>query len=130
MVKFFLFILLTATIIAASIFESVYIEKTFEFLERELFTIEQLLEKDTENIDTEENIQAIKTLTKKWHKKATRLRFLVWHTAIKDVEVGLSKIESYTIENEYKEVFVELNYLVNFSKQYKKDFKVLLENIF
>ena len=110
--------------------ESIYIERVFESLESDLLMLESMLEKDTEHIDTFENIEKSKAITSKWHKKAKKLKYLVWHTGIKDVEVGLSRIASYTSENNFTEAKVELNNLLDFSRHYSKDFKVLPENIF
>ena len=124
------FLSLVAIITTASILESKYIEQVFNELETDLLTLEAMLEENPDQIDTFENMEEIKALTQTWHKKAKKLKYLVWHTGIKDVEVGLSRIASYTTENNFTEAKVELNNLLDFSRHYSKDFKVLPENVF
>ena len=124
------FISLAIIIVVASILESRYIEKVFHELEQDLLALEALLEKDSTQINTFKNIEKTNYITQQWHKKAKKLKFLVWHTGIKDVEVGLSRITTYTSENNFTEAKVELNNLLDFSRHYSKDFKVLWENIF
>ena len=116
-------------IIAFGVFESAYISHTFTFLENQLKIVSAMLEKDDENIDTEENITHLKDLHTEWQKKTKVLKFFVWHTGIKDVEVGLSRITSYTEENNYTEAYVELNNLIDYSKHYKEDYRFSIQNI-
>lgn len=124
------FVSLGATIITLSILESLYIEKMLVSLEEDLTSFEAMLEKDKENINTFENLQKIEYITTKWHKNATKLKYLVWHTGIKDVEVGMSRIATYTHENDFTEAKVELNNLLDFARHYAEDFKILPENVF
>ena len=124
------FVTLGAAILTVSILESKYIENTFETFEKDLLEFSAMIDKDTENTNSFENLQHIECLTQEWHKTATKLKYLVWHTGIKDVEVGLSRIATYTAENNYTEVKTELNNLLDFTRHYSKDFKVLPENVF
>ncbi len=117
-------------ITTAGIFESLYIQKTFSFLEGQAEIIEEKLAADDTKIDTEENIGAIKDLHKEWQKKTKVLKFFVWHTGIKDVEVGLARIQSYTEENNYTEAHVELTNLIDYTRHYKEDYKFSIQNIF
>lgn len=130
MKRLILMIILLIVLVGTSIAECFYITSTFDFLESEIKTIEVMLKNTKENIDTKENIGAIKTLHEKWHKKTKLLKILVWHTGIKEVEVGLSRALSYTEENNYTEAKVELQNLLDFCEHYEQDFKVSLENIF
>lgn len=118
-----------AIIISAGIFESWYISKTFTYLEDQLKTAIEMLKVDDENIDTEKNISFLKTLHIEWQKKTKNLKFFVWHTGIKDVEVGLSRITSYTEENNFTEAYVELNNLLDYTEHYKEDYKFKIQNI-
>ena len=124
------FSVLGASILAVSILESKYIEKTFQKFEKNLLEYAAMLDMDEENINSFENMQRIECLTQEWHKTATKLKYLVWHTGIKDVEIGLSRIATYTQENDYTEAKTELNNLLDFTRHYSKDFKVLPENVF
>ena len=124
------FVSLGATIVTMSVLESLYIERTLIDLEKDLMSFETMLEVDKENINTFENLQRIEYITTKWHKSATKLKYLVWHTGIKDVEVGMSRIATYTHENDFTEAKVELNNLLDFARHYAEDFKILPENVF
>ena len=124
------FTALGTAILTVSILESKYIENTFENFEKDLLEFSAMLDKNQEEINSFENLQRIECLTQEWHKTATKLRYLVWHTGIKDVEIGLSRIATYTLENDYTEAKAELNNLLDFTRHYSKDFKVLPENVF
>lgn len=122
-------IIFLIVILIAGILESRYTISTFDELEERLIVIKNELAKDTENIDQEANISALKDLHEDWQCHTKVLKFFVWHTGIKDVEVGLSRITSYTEENNYTEAYVELNNLIDYSKHYSKDYKFNFENI-
>ena len=124
------FVALGASILVISILESKYIENTFEKFEKDLLEYSAMLDKNKEETNSFDNLQRIECLTQEWHKTATKLKYLVWHTGIKDVEVGLSRIATYTLENDYTEAKAELNNLLDFTRHYSKDFKVLPENVF
>lgn len=128
--KHFIFIMiLLALMISVSIWESVFITKEFDYLEANLITIQNAISLNPEQIDTEENLIKLRKLHKEWKKTTHVLKMLVWHTGIKEVEIGLSRITTYTEQNEYTEAMVEINNLKDFSNHYAKDFKVLWENI-
>ncbi len=122
-------LILFAFIIAFGLFESIYITKTFTFLECQLKIVSEYLAENDEHIDNERNIAYLKNLHNEWQKKTKILKFFVWHTGIKDVEVGLSRITSYTEENNYTEAYVELNNLIDYSKHYKEDYRFSIQNI-
>lgn len=124
------FSLILVGIVIASVLESRYIEKVFNTLETDLLSFGAMLDEEKTQINTFKNIEKIEFITQKWHKNARKLKYLVWHTGIKDVEVGLSRIATYTTENNFTEAKVELNNLLDFSRHYSQDFKVLWENIF
>jgi len=124
------FITLATGILTVSILESKYIEITFEKFEKELLQFSAMLDENQDNINSFKNLQRIESITQEWHKTAIKLKYLVWHTGIKDVEVGLSRIATYTKENDYTEAKAELNNLLDFTRHYSKDFKVLPENVF
>lgn len=85
---------------------------------------------DKENIDTEENVFFVKDLHEKWHKKTNVLKALIWHTGIKDIEIGLSRIETYTSENDYTEALAELDSLIDYVGHYASDFRLTFSNLF
>ena len=116
-------------IITMGIFESNYIVTSFDELSSELVVIEQSLAKTPDTIDSEENVTALKGLHKKWQEHTKVLKFFVWHTGIKDVEVGLSRITSYTERNNYEEAYTELNNLIDYCNHYSEDYRFSIQNI-
>lgn len=116
-------------IIATGVFESNYIIKSFDGLSERLVSIEQSLAENENSIDTEENIQSLKQTHKDWQERTKVLKFFVWHTGIKDVEVGLSRITSYTEQNNYEEAYTELNNLIDYCNHYSEDYRFSIQNI-
>ena len=125
----FICILFIVTIIGC-ILEGRYVCKTFLYLEDRLYYIKQQLQKNTENMNTEENIKLLKELHAEWTEKKKVLKIFVWHTNLKDVEVGLSRIQSYTAENDFTEAYTEIQNLIDFSKHFRQDYELNLQNIF
>lgn len=113
----------------AGIFESRYIIKSFGFMEESLATYRENIQKNPEQIDTQENIDYMENLHAEWQKRTKVLKFFVWHTGIKDVEVGLSRITSYSEENNYTEAYVELNNLVDYCMHYSEDYRFSIQNV-
>ena len=116
-------------IVGLCVGENLYIQDSFTFLKENLVQIQESLSVDTENINTQENILALENLHTEWRKRAKVLKTLVWHTGMKEVEINLSRILTYTKQNDYKEAEVELNALLDFSDHYMNDFTINLENI-
>lgn len=81
-------------------------------------------------MNTEENIKLLKELHAEWTEKKKVLKIFVWHTNLKDVEVGLSRIQSYTAENDFTEAYTEIQNLIDFSKHFRQDYELNLQNIF
>lgn len=118
-----------AIIIATGIFESNYIIKSFDNLSDDLIVVESSLAKTPDAINTEENVTALKDIHENWQTHTKILKFFVWHTGIKDVEVGLSRITSYTEMNNYEEAYTELNNLIDYCKHYSQDYRFSIQNI-
>ena len=118
-----------AVIIATGIFESNYIITSFDTLSEELVIIEQKLSATPDAIDTEENISTLKDLHHRWQTRTQILKFFVWHTGIKDVEVGISRITSYTERNNYEEAYTELNNLIDYCNHYSEDYRFSIQNV-
>lgn len=124
----FMLILLVLTI-TGCVLEGRYVNNSFVYLEQRLEKVTQQLQKNKEEINTEENIQMLKDLHAEWYEKKKVLKLFVWHTNLKDVEVGLSRIQSYTVENDYTEAYTEIQNLIDFSKHYRQDFALNWQNI-
>lgn len=127
--KFIAIIIFLALVLTAGFFESNYITKSFNELEDRLSDVRYELSLTPDKIDTEENITKLKQIHTDWQKHTKVLKFFVWHTGIKDIEVGLSRITSYTEENDYTEAYTELNNLIDYSNHYSQDYRFSFQNI-
>lgn len=131
MVKKWIFVLsLMAVLTVSCVLEYRFVNNSFEYLHLKLIEYKQMIDQNKEQIDTEENIVYVQALHENWHKKSSILKALIWHTGIKDIEVGLSRIETYTSENDYTEALAELDSLIDYVMHYSSDFKLTFENLF
>jgi len=131
MVKKWIFmIVLTIILVLGCIAESVYVNNSFDWLINSLETVQIELTENKEKIDTEKLIGNIYDLHNNWHKKVKVLKCLIWHTNIKDVEIGLARISVYIEENNYTEAYAEIAALIDFTAHYLDDFRISVENIF
>ena len=87
------------------------------------------LAESKDNIDTDELKQKTNNIHLEWEKKVKVLKCLIWHTGIKDVEVGLARIAVYVDENDYTEAYAEIASLIDYVAHYLDDFRVSAENI-
>ena len=122
-------IVLIALVFGAGYFESRYIISSFDELIGELNEVKTTLSLTPDKIDSSENIGKLVKIHEDWQEHTAILKFFVWHTGIKDVEVGLSRITSYTEENNFTEAYVELNNLIDYCKHYSKDYRFNIQNI-
>lgn len=120
---------ITLAIVGLCVWENLYIQKSFGFLLDRLTQIEMQLKENEEQVDTPQNISALETLHEEWREKTKVLKTIVWHTGMKDVEVNMSRILSYTEENNFEEAMVELHALQDFCRHYRQDFTISIENI-
>lgn len=131
MVKKWIFmVLLTIMLVVGCVLESFYVNKSFDWLINSLETVQIQLTENKDKIDTDELIEKVYDLHNKWHKKVKLLKCLIWHTNIKDVEVGLARISVYVEENNYTEAYAEIASLIDFAAHYLDDFRISTENIF
>lgn len=127
--KFIAIIAFLLVILVASYFESHYITSSFDDLVGRLNDVKTELSLTPDAIDTPENVGNLVNIHDFWQTRTRVLKFFVWHTGIKDVEVGLSRITSYTEENDYTEAYVELNNLIDYCEHYEEDYRFSLQNI-
>ena len=123
-------IVLSVVLCFGCFLESDYVNKSFDWLINNLETIQINLTENKDKIDTDEFIDDIYKLHNEWHEKVKVLKCLIWHTNIKDVEVGLARISVYIRENEYTEAYAEIASLIDFTAHYLDDFRISIENIF
>lgn len=128
--KWIIMIVLSIILVFGCIFESTYVNRSFDWLINSLETIQIELAESKDKIDTEKFIDDTYNLHNEWHKKVKLLKCLIWHTNIKDVEVGLARISVYVEENNYTEAYAEIASLIDFSAHYLDDFRISSENIF
>lgn len=129
--KKWIFVLsLMAVLTVSCVLEYRFVNNSFEYLHSKLIEYKQMIDQNKEQIDTEENIVYVQALHENWHKKSSILKALIWHTGIKDIEIGLSRIETYTSENNYTEALAELDSLIDYVMHYSSDFKLTFENLF
>lgn len=120
--------IITLLIVSLCVLESNYIQDSFEFLLDNLNVIEMNISVDGD-INTVGNIKALNDLHEQWRNKTKYLKMIVWHTGMKEVEINLSRIQSYVEINNQEEALVELHALQDFSRHYKDDFTITIENI-
>lgn len=128
--KWIVMIVLSVLLLTGCIIESIYVNKSFDSLITSLENFQLELDKHENNIDKSVYIVKAKNIHQKWHKKVRVLKCLIWHSGIKDVEIGLARVEVYIEENDYTEASAEISALVDYLEHYSDDFSISLENIF
>ena len=101
--KWIIMISLMIILIVGCVMESLYVNRSFDGLIERLENFQIKLDENKENINLEELIYESKDIHNKWHTKVDLLKCLIWHTGIKDIEVGLAKISIYIEENDFTE---------------------------
>ena len=112
------------------VLEKNYVHNSFEWLINSLETLQIEITESKEKIDTEKLINETYQIHNDWHKKVKVLKCLIWHTGIKDVEVGMARIAVYVEENDYTEAYAEIASLIDYNQHYLEDFSISVENIF
>lgn len=110
-------------------YENKYVNHAFDEMVQNLTTFTVMLESSEDNIATSENIDYLNNLHEHFHETEKALKALIWHTGLKDVEIGISRILTYVEENDYTEALAETNALLDYCKHYSGDFEISLENI-
>ena len=93
--KWIVMIILAVVLFLGCYFESKYVNESFDWLINSLETVQVELTENKNKIDTEKFINSTYELHNQWHKKVKILKCLIWHTNIKDIEVGLARIAVY-----------------------------------
>lgn len=131
MVKKWIFMsVLVLILIVGCVLESKYVNNSFENLVENLENLQVDLDSNKEKIDLEILINKSTEIHESWHKRVKILKCLIWHTGIKDVEVGLARISIYIEEDDYTEASAEIASLIDYLKHYSDDFNISWENIF
>lgn len=128
--KWIIMISLIIVLAVGCVLESTYVNNSFNNLVSDLENLQIELDENKEKIDYDKFILESKEIHNNWHKKVKVLKCLIWHTGIKDVEVGLARISTYIEEDDYTEASAELSSLIDYLKHYSDDFNISWENIF
>lgn len=128
--KWVIMTILAIILIVSSVYESKYINASMSGLINSLETLQIELTENKEKIDSENLIKKSYQIHNEWHDKLSKLKCLLWHTGLKDIEVGLARIAVYIEENDYTESYAEVACLIDYLAHYLDDFKVTLDNIF
>lgn len=123
-------IILSIILVVGCAFETKYVHKSLGWLINSLETLQIEISENKEQINTDELIDLSYSIHETWHKKVKLLKCLIWHTGIKDAEVGLARISVYIKENDYTEAYAEIASLIDYSAHYLDDFCITTENIF
>lgn len=127
--KWIIIISLAVILIFGCIWESNYVNTSFDKLVENLEIYQVMLDESGENVDSEANIGYMENLHDEFHETEKVLKALIWHTGLKDIEVSMSRIIEYVQENNRTEAMVETNALIDYCKHYSLDFSVTMENI-
>ncbi len=128
--KWITMIALSIILVAGCVIESIYINRSFNWLINSLETLQIELRENKEKCDTEELIYDANQVHIKWGEKTKVLKCLIWHSGVKDVETGLARVAVYVEENDYKEASAELASLIDYCAHYLDDFHISVENVF
>lgn len=128
--KWITMIMLSIVLIVACIIETNYVNKSFKWLINSLETLQIEISESKDKIDEEDFVNFAYQIHEDWHEKVKILKCLIWHSGIKDVEIGLARIAVYIKENDYTEASAEIGSLIDYLAHYLDDFVISTENIF
>ena len=127
--KWIVIVSIMLLLVAGCIVENTYISGSFNRFHKKLETAKTMLEEDDGAIDNEENINFLKYIETDWDKNIMGLKSVIWHTGLKEIEIGLSRVITYTEENNFTEAMTELNAILDYLDTYSKEFGLSLENL-
>ncbi len=128
--RWIIMITLSVILIVSCVIETTYVNNSFDWLINSMETLQIEITENKEKIDTKEIIDRAYGIHENWHKKVKVLKCLIWHTGIKDVEIGLARIAVYIEENDYTEAYAEIASLIDYAAHYLDDFEISVDNIF
>lgn len=130
MVKRWIFVVsLLVVLTVGCVLEHKFLDNSFGALINNLESLQIELAENKDETDTEYLIAKAYNVHNVWHKDLKIIKCLIWHTWVKDIEIGLARIAVYVSENNYTEAYAEISALIDYASHYIKDFKISLENI-
>lgn len=127
--KWIVIVSIMLLLIAGCIVENTYISGSFKSFHKRLESAKVMLKEDDGAIDNEENINFLKSIETDWDKNIIGLKSVIWHTGLKEIEIGLSRVITYTEENNFTEAMTELNAILDYLDTYSGEFRLSLENL-
>ena len=127
--KWIMMLTIAFLLIIGCVFESRFVNGSFNWLINSLETLQIELAESKDNISIDKLMIESYNLHNDWHKKVGLLKCLIWHTNIKDIETGLARISVYIEENDYTEAYAEIASLIDFVAHYLDDFRISPENV-
>ena len=127
--KWIVIVSIMILLIAGCIVENTYISDSFKSFHKRLETAKVMLKEDDGAIDNEENINFLESIETDWDKNIIGLKSVIWHTGLKEIEIGLSRVITYTEENNFTEAITELNAILDYLDTYSGEFRLSLENL-
>lgn len=127
--KWVVVLIIIALLVGGCILEGVFVDSSFKKFHQKLETAKVMLTEDDGAIDNQENINFLKDIENNWDKQIKGLKSVIWHTGLKEIEIGLSRVITYTEENNFTEAMTELNAILDYLDTYADEFKFSLENL-
>lgn len=128
--KWVIVLSILALLVVGCVLEYRFVNSTFEEMTVRFENVKAMLDQNQEHVDAEEILNYLDDLHNDFHQKEKVLKALIWHTGLKDVEIGISRIITYAKNNDYTEAMAETNGLIDYCKHYGQDFKITWDNIF
>ena len=127
--RWIIIICIAILLVVGGILETKYTQDSLCWLIESVQDLEQDLKANKEGIDSKAYIKKANAIDDEWDHKLDVLKCLVWHSCVKDIEIGLARIVVYIEENDFTEAYAECESLIDYAKHYLDDFKITLENI-
>lgn len=128
--RWIIVLILSTMLIVGCVLEHNYVHGSFNWLINSLESLQIEITENKDKIDSETTVAKTYKIHNDWHKRVKILKCLIWHTGIKDVEIGLARIAVYVEENDYTEAYAEIASLIDYNQHYLEDFSISSENIF
>ena len=130
MVKRWIVILCIAVVlVVGGIVETKYTQNSLDWLINSVEVLENELKQNKDNINSKILLERANAIDNEWDNKLDKLKCLVWHSCVKDIEIGLARIVVYMEENDFTEAYAECASLIDYARHYLDDFMITLENI-
>ena len=127
--KWIVIVCIAVLLVVGGVCETKYTQKSLCWLIESVEALEVDMKNSKDNIDEQVLIKQAKMIDSEWDNRLDKLKCLVWHSSVKDIETGLARIIVYMEENDFTEAYAESEALIDYAKHYLDDFKITLPNI-